>query len=193
MNIFILSYHTDWEVHMQAQAHSHCDRHVVKMITESVQMLSTALSDAMPNRAAGIQHITHPPATKAAYGNHPCTKWAAESLHNFTYLAHLARALCKEKQHRYPTKPIHSYELWIAELITHLPKYTRVPALFPIAIPDCLHATKLTGIHVNLDTAADLYQRYYVTHKSEFASWKNRPIPVWYLIEQESYERRKGN
>lgn len=189
MNIFILSYKSNWDDHMAEQARSHCDKHIIKMITESVQMLSTnlAVDETLQTVVNG-----HPAATLAAYGNHPCTRWARESIHNFTYLTELALTLCVEKLHRYPLKPPHMYHAWLAELRGKLFTYEKVPALFPIAIPDSDQATKLTGVCVNLDTAADLYQRYYVTRKGEFATWKNRPIPVWFLIEQEIFNAKKG-
>lgn len=182
MNIFILSYQTDWNAHMREQAASHCDKHVIKMITESVQMLSTNLviDDTLTVLAKG-----HQPITSAAFGNHPCTKWARDKLINFTYLTELALKLCEEKIHRYPLTAPHQYHGWLKELREKLPTYDSVPAEFPVAIPDCPAATKLTGEYVNLDTAAELYQRYYVTHKASFVSWKNRPVPVWYLIQSD--------
>lgn len=191
MNIFILSYKQDWLKHMQEQRHSHADKHVIKMITESVQMLSTALAsqtfrDNHPN-------ITQLPATAISYEKHPCTLWAKDNLHNFTYLAHLALNLCYEKQYRWPLNHAHAYQPWLETLCEQLPTYAMVPDLFPVAIPDSEHATKLTGIPANLDTAADLYQRYYATHKADIVGWKRRVVPVWYLIEQEILERKRGN
>lgn len=189
MNIFILSYKPDFKAHMIEQAASHCDRHVIKMITESVQMLSTALASQVFRET---HNIKQPPATAISYEKHPCTQWAKASIHNFTYLANLALTLCKEKRHRWPLNPEHMYELWLVQLMSELPSFDVVPSDFPVAIPDSDSATKVTGVYVNLDTAASLYQRYYVSHKSDFATWKNRPVPVWYLIEQEIFNQRKG-
>jgi hypothetical protein len=43
MNIFLLSYERNAHKHFAEQAAFHCDKHVIKMIAESTQMLVTAL------------------------------------------------------------------------------------------------------------------------------------------------------
>jgi len=66
MNLFILHENPTLASHMM------CDQHVVKMPTETAQMLSTVA------RAHGFDvgyKTTHP--------NHPCTRWIGESLENF--------------------------------------------------------------------------------------------------------------
>ena len=73
MNIFVL------DLNIKKCARYHCDRHVVKMILESAQMLSSAL------RLNGWDHgykVTHP--------NHPCTIWTRASLSNWKWLRKLA-------------------------------------------------------------------------------------------------------
>lgn len=175
---------------MHEQAVSHCDKHVIKMITESVQMLSTALSSSNFKDKNNIKQL---PATAVSYEKHPCTIWASANIHNFTYLAHLALALCREKHYRYPLNKEHMYEPWLDQLVSELPSFDLVPDTFPVAIPDSDSATKLTGVYVGLETAASLYQRYYVSHKAGFATWKNRAIPVWFLIESELLQLKQGN
>ena len=84
MNIFVL--HAD----PQIAAQHHCDKHVVKMILETAQMLCSA------------QHRYGSPAPyKAAYVNHPCTKWAGDSKANYLWLVALGLALGKEYTERY--------------------------------------------------------------------------------------------
>ncbi len=56
-------------------AQYHCDKHVIKMILESVQMLSTTCS---------ILGAEAP--YKPTHANHPCTKWVRESWENFGWL-----------------------------------------------------------------------------------------------------------
>ncbi|MBN2080871.1 hypothetical protein JW859_01565 [bacterium] len=93
MNIFVL--HTD----PVRAARYHCDRHVVKMTLETAQLLSTALAVENPAQAAQLQ------ATgliyKPTHQNHPCSRWAAESLANFRWLARLGLALADEYSYRY--------------------------------------------------------------------------------------------
>ena len=86
MNIFILD--EDPVVAAQAQ----CDKHVVKMVLESAQMLSTT------HRLLGENHQVF---YKTVHKNHPCTVWTRRSSGN--YLWHLEHwtALCDEYRHLY--------------------------------------------------------------------------------------------
>lgn len=88
MNIFFLSFNP------REAAEYHCDKHVVKMIIESAQMLYCAHwtineSKLLPN------------AYKKAHQNHPCTIWVRETLGNYLWLCSLAWWLCKEYTLRY--------------------------------------------------------------------------------------------
>ena len=65
-----------------------CDKHVVKMILESAQMLCAVF----PNGDAPY---------KRAFYNHPCTKWARESVENYEWLLNHAYAMCQEYTRRY--------------------------------------------------------------------------------------------
>lgn len=61
------------------------DNRLPKMVTESAQMLASALirhgatPDSMPLTKAGTPY-------KGGYHNHPCTVWAGDSLGNFAWL-----------------------------------------------------------------------------------------------------------
>ena len=66
MNIFFLDDDPKLSAQMQ------CDKHVVKMILETAQMLSTSA------RARG-----HDVGYKSAYPNHPMTLWVGQSPDNF--------------------------------------------------------------------------------------------------------------
>ena len=71
-----------------------CDKHVVKMILESAQMLCTAhhINGSM---------LTKDEIYKPAYVNHPSTKWARESMEQYEWLYKHFCALCKEYTRRY--------------------------------------------------------------------------------------------
>jgi hypothetical protein len=82
MNIFIL----DWDVKKCTQYH--VDKHVVKMILETAQLL------------CGVHHVTDEVTTKyrtstdqvpykLSHKNHPCAIWARKSLSNYLYLCEL--------------------------------------------------------------------------------------------------------
>ena len=98
MNIFVL------DNNPEVCATYHCDKHVVKMILESVQMMSTVLRDQGVD--AGY---------KATHRNHPCTLWLKESLGNWNWLKALVVALNKEYRYRYGKKVNHkSYDLMMS-------------------------------------------------------------------------------
>ena len=84
MNIFHL--HTDPKIAARMQ----CDKHVVKMVLETAQMLSTAA------RAKG-----HDIGYKTAYPNHPMTLWVSESPHNYAWAAIHGLELAREYTKRY--------------------------------------------------------------------------------------------
>jgi len=84
MNIFFL--------HSNAKmaAIFHCDKHVVKMIIESAQLLATAHHEH-----------GHPVSYKPTHKNHPSAIWTRESKLHYNYVYDLAIALCKEYTKRY--------------------------------------------------------------------------------------------
>ena len=86
MNIFHL--HKDPKI----CAEYHCDKHVVKMILETAQMLSTAYQ-----KHCGEDTNLYKPA----YPKHPMTIWVGESVENFNYAHLLGKELGKQYTHRY--------------------------------------------------------------------------------------------
>ena len=81
MNIFAV----DQDPKISAQ--QLCDKHVVKMILESAQMLCAVYDNG-----------TAP--YKRAFYNHPCTIWARETEQNYEWLLNHAYAMCQEYTRR---------------------------------------------------------------------------------------------
>ena len=79
MNIFVL--HHD----PQVAAEMACDKHVVKMILETAQMMCTVVA----------AHDIHPPY-RATHAKHPCTIWASESRTNWQWLTDYGLSLSAE-------------------------------------------------------------------------------------------------
>jgi hypothetical protein len=108
MNIFFLSRSP------KEAAQQHCDKHVVKMILESTQLLYSAHwilnPDLLPEGAYKKTHV-----------NHPCAIWIRESISNYLWLCSLAWYLCKEYQFRYGLHKVHKSESHILWLIEHVP------------------------------------------------------------------------
>jgi hypothetical protein len=186
MNIFILSPETTYMPHLNQQVTAMCDKHVIKMINESVQMLVTTLcrkqlfDTYMPAKLVDVL-----PCQPLAAGmtKHPCTQWTMQSATNFNYLALLALAMCHEHQHRYPLSPQHVYMNWLTDLVNYLHDQglgldAPMPKLFAIAVKDSTQRT----IHATQHEAVTAYRTYYVKDKHKFATWKRRAKPVWFLL-----------
>ena len=88
MNIFVL----DRDPSLAAKYH--CDKHVVKMILETAQILSTV--DYLIARTHEFDK-----AYKPTHINHPCTVWASLNSLNYGWLVQLGMELCKEYEARY--------------------------------------------------------------------------------------------
>ena len=106
MNIFFLSRST------RRCARWHCDKHVVKMILESTQMLYTANHEnggtaAILSRAPICASTGRRGYTSHAK-RHPCTLWVSESLAHYKWLLALAFDLVREHTFRFSPKSIHA-------------------------------------------------------------------------------------
>ena len=127
MNIFVL----DSDPVKSAQMM--CDKHVVKMIVESAQMLSTVrrMLDGeltkIPSKS-GKTMVKHWKLAdsddkvlyKAVHMGHPCTIWTAESAANYDWHYQHFMALCKEYTYRYGK--VHSTEILLGEALKKRPK-----------------------------------------------------------------------
>jgi hypothetical protein len=122
MNIFLLS--TD----PREAAEAHCDKHVVKMILETAQLLYCSHWVLDPdNLPACAYKKTHP--------NHPCAIWVRESVENYRWLSDLGIWLCREYTFRYGKQ--HKTEAhinWLSDNFPPLPAIAMTP--FRMAMPD---------------------------------------------------------
>lgn len=159
MNIFVV------DEDPFAAASQLCDKHVVKMIVEGCQMLSTI------HRLAG-SHVIHAPVElyKASFENHPCTVWARQSQHNYYWLADHTFALSNEYTHRYgKIHKAHNMTRWFT---IHLPNglTNTKPTPFAQAMPDKYKQAN----------AVQAYRDYYIHEKARFAKWKFTNEPEWF-------------
>lgn len=93
MNIFVL------DEEPRAAARYHCDRHVVKMITESGQLLSTALHSHAKRRG---RVLTSETLYRSTHRYHLCAVWTTECRANFQWVQELMIGLIEEYDHRWP-------------------------------------------------------------------------------------------
>ena len=165
MNIFVL----DADPFVAAQMM--CDKHVVKMILEGCQMLSTVHSlDVVQNNK--------PKLYKPCFHNHPCTIWARASKSNYYWLANHTYELTNEYTSRYGK--VHK-STSMAQWFTH-----NAPSNLPNTI--CTKfAQAMPEVYKNTD-AVKAYRAYYVGDKRRFAKWSNGKTPKWFLDECENHD-----
>ena len=173
MNIFYL--HKD----PKTCAEMHCDKHVVKMILEYAQLLSTA------HRVLdGDEWADRVGLYKATHKNHPSAVWARESAGNYFWLNKWFQELCKEYTKRYDK--IHGSQIRLGDhlcvlpsFLWHLPENKGFQGIEtgltepPQCMPD----------HCKVEDDAIMgYRNYYIREKSYMARWNFTPEPIWYTI-----------
>ena len=178
MNIFALSSDPFESAQMM------CDKHVVKMIIETAQLLSTAhrvldgeqYTDKTSN-GRSIQRWRLTDAYdmenslyKATHINHPSAVWTRESSTNYAWLFSHFEGLCDEYTERY--SKIHLTDDKLRSILYKIPINIPFGILtsMPQAMPDKYKSTYYV----------DAYRRYYVGEKSSFARWTKRSIPEWF-------------
>lgn len=162
----------------------HCDKHVVKMILEYAQLLSTAHrvidGDPVIELSTGGRKVKRwrledqnleKRLFAATHINHPCAIWARQNDANYKWLRELLWHLLIVYRDRYGRE--HSvWERCLSEL-KDPPKYifkgcmTRLPQAMP-------NDYKVDGDSVQA------YRNYYCRDKARFAKWKDGNIPAWF-------------
>jgi len=155
MNIFVLS------LDPREAATMMCNKHVVKMIVESAQILCTVAH----KRGVDVPYLP-------THQHHPCVKWTAASLGNQAWLQEHFLGLCDEYTRRYHR--IHATEVKLAAFWSQLASpgdWTRA-AGFAQAMPN---EWRIPGDPVTA------YRCYYIAEKSLFARWHPRAqAPSWW-------------
>tara|TARA_R100000664_G_C2740417_1_gene129005 strand:+ start:27 stop:488 length:462 start_codon:yes stop_codon:yes gene_type:complete len=152
MNIFIL------DRDPKVAATMLCDKHVVKMIVETAQMLCTAASK-----------LGHEVPYRPTHSKHPCTLWAGESRSNWDWLVEHGIAMCEEYTRRY--NRIHKTQAIIewckSSHVSPVEDIGLTP--FRLAMPE----------KYKCSDPVKSYRDYYMGEKSKFAKWKTCP-PSWW-------------
>ena len=166
MNLFIL------DENPQKAARYHVDRHVVKMPTETAQMISFIYHDTefwddkIPDFMMGF--------SKTHY-KHPCSIWMRESLENFLYACQLGMELYKEYQFRYnqPEKHLRARQIFEFALQTppKLPKLGLTP-----------FAQAMDEQFIRFFCPIQNYREYYREGKKHLHTWKNRDTPPFLSV-----------
>ena len=180
MNIFYL--HKD----PTTAAKWHVDKHVVKMIVEYAQLLSTAkrMLDGIEytdysknNRKIKRYRLENPNHDKVIYKachyNHPSAVWVRENKLHYQWLYRLFKKLGHEYTHRYGK--VHSTNVLLNQLLETPPNNIPVtdwkdPPPAMKHYPDCI----VPGDSIQS------YKNYYIVAKAYFAKWSKRETPKWF-------------
>ena len=156
MNIFFL----DKDPITAAQYH--CDKHCVKMILESAQLLSTAHRILDEDDA-------HPNVYKVAHKNHPSTIWTRSSEDHYIWLYELFRNLSIEFSNRY--SKVHLSWEKLGFILDSLPKNIKDNGWIdpPQCMPD----------YCKKSDTVEAYRTYYKSEKASFCTWKTQQ-PIWW-------------
>jgi len=165
-------------------AQSLVDKHVVKMILESAQLLSTAhrvldgvetegksktgrkakrwvLTDARENVLYQATHI-----------NHPSAVWCRQSVRNYDWLVDHMFALMREYTHRY--NKTHKCYGNLSYMLQSPPHNLKAWEWTPM--PSCMAPEYI----ISEDPLTN-YRNYYIMGKSNLHKWTNRQPPEWII------------
>lgn len=172
MNIFILDSDATVAAHMM------CDKHVVKMILESCQLLSTAHhvldGEQVVIKSDKRKYTSYSNGNdnicKCTMINHPCTIWTRTSRDNYLWLWKHTYSLCKEYTRRYGK--VHAMEKMLMDELYNPPRNIPKGKVTPFAqaMPD----------QYKDQNAVVAYRKYYINEKTRFAKWKAGNEPKWF-------------
>ena len=160
----------------------HNDKHVVKMILEYAQLLSTAhrvldgtLIDGYSKTgrkqkryvlSGNLDSILY----ASTHINHPSAVWVRQSDKNYSWLFEMFESLLEEYTYRYGKKHACEKLVWALEV-----RPNNIPrGNFTQPTPAMPDEVKIVG-----DSIAS-YRNYYINNKSHLAKWKKRPVPNWF-------------
>lgn len=191
MNIFYL----DSDPKICAQMH--CDKHVVKMIIEYAQLLSTAHrvidGEEYTDLTANGRRIkrwrmddadSEMNLYKASHINHPSAIWVREDEQHYRWLFIMWTELLDEYTHRYGK--IHACARLMSTL-SKPPKNIKYGNGFFAPTPAMPQDLKIVAKNPIAGRKYDVlasYKNYYIKDKARFAKWKNRAVPNWFTQTQ---------
>lgn len=165
MNICIL------DTNIQKSVEYHCDKHVVKMIVEASQVLST-VQRLQGNEDERLYKKTHI--------NHPVVKWCNSSGSNYFYTYLYFLHLSQEYKRRF--NKVHKSYKKLHEVLEPIPKnlpyYTKESFYenYPCVMDDIY---KVYFYPKTLDEIVANYRNYYLQAKKNILQYKYSTIPYW--------------
>jgi hypothetical protein len=160
------------------------DKHVVKMILESAQLMSTAhrvldgrevLGESATGRRVKrfvLEDAREDILYKSTHLNHPSSKWTRTSVENYLWLVEHFFALCDEYTHRYgKTHKCFAMGYHLQSPPHSLKEYDMTPV--PSAMKDEFKISEDPVIN---------YRNYYREGKKALHRWTNREPPEWIYV-----------
>lgn len=170
----------------QRAARSACDPHVVKILSETTQVLASA-ADALGAWRRPMPRPTHI--------HHPVVTWARTSVLASHWLYAYGVALCDEYRHRYGRA--HAYEplyfdrrLWRG-LLNGLSAHHYFPYAghFAVAMPDEYRTeVRSQSKQASAGVAVRAYRRFYATAKAPLLRYTARKPPQWLVHLLDKYD-----
>ena len=185
MNIFALSKSPS------QSAKEMLDKHIVKMPTETCQMLHTNIlyvqyvhvfgEEPQLKDLKAFHRNIGSGLMKPAMLNHPSTIWARQSLDNYDWLFAHGLSLCDEYTHRYDKchgsfRRIHDCNQYYDIVLRH--NYP-VKGLTPVTIAMANEYRIENTFDDEWDFVIASYRHYYLEGKWQFAEWKTTK-PEWW-------------
>jgi len=145
----------------QISAYNLCYKHVVKMILECAQMLSTT------HRVFDNEYAERNNLYKKTHYNHPCSVWCRESAENYTWLYTHMMALGEVYQLK--SGRVHKTIGKLSEALSFTPVGLAGKGLteMPPAIPD-----EIKGLDISL------FDKYKVYLSEKYKEWASREKPL---------------
>jgi hypothetical protein len=176
MNIFAVDHCPD------ISAMSLVDKHVVKMILESAQLLCTAhrMLDGTPyidktktGRNVKRWRLSDPQDDMLLYSathiNHPSAVWCRQTTGNYDWLYRHFQALCMEYNYRYG-KYHKCMEMW--DHLSMRPRNLTDGPLQPFAVA-------MDKQYIISQDPVENYRNYYRVGKAKLHKWTKRGAPTW--------------
>ena len=197
MNIFYL----DKQPHISAIYH--CDQHVVKMIVEYAQLLSTTwrwFAEHQPVCPYGteseLKWTLRPDCKKildlcykSTHVNHPSAVWVRQSRHHYNYLVRMYDSLCLEYENRY-NKEHQTAERFQSPFEIHNKWAYFSNSIWNVGPPPPIHRysghqgkfdepPQCMPDEYRHDDTVTAYRNFYKYDKSKFARYRRAPRPIW--------------
>jgi len=176
-------------------AQMHGDKHVIKMILETAQMLSTIyrfVNGERPNiktdKLRKLMEEKHPVVHKddtwivkceescgmkpyrMTHYKHGSVLWARQNVENYIWLTQLGLALCEEKLKRYPNNPPHKSQPLIEWFANNPPSSNYFDAPSSSFTPPYLAMPdnlKSENEECTIENHIELYRKYYRSKQEE--------------------------